>query len=147
VSEENVEVVRRWFDGINAIGRTDPGGVDIEQIDAELWARVDPDAAFHERPDLPDAKVYCGREAGRDFFRKTWDLFAEIRWEPKEIVDGGDVVVVTSKVRAIGRGSDVPVEMDEAAAFWFRDGKIIRAAGFPDKQQALAAAGIGPEAP
>jgi ketosteroid isomerase-like protein len=144
MSKENVELVRRWYDGLNAIGRTEPGGVDLERIDAEIWARVDPDAEIHERPDLPDAKVYRGREAGREFFRKTWDLFAEIRWEPKEIVDFGDVVVVTTRVRAIGRGSDVPVEMDEAAAIWFRDGLIVRVAGFPDKRRALAAAGMDP---
>jgi ketosteroid isomerase-like protein len=139
MSEENVELAREWFERLNAIGRTEPGEVDPEQISPELWALLDPDCEFHERPELPDARVYRGPEEAKKFFRKTWELFAEIRWEPKEFIDLGDVLVVVSRVVGVGRGSDVPVEMNEAAVIWFRDGLIVRIAGFPTKKEALAA--------
>jgi hypothetical protein len=76
------------------------------------------------------------------FWRKTQEVFAEVRWEPLEFTDLGHAVVVVTKVPAIGRGSDVSVEMDETDVFWFQDGLIVRLQGFATKDQALEAAGL-----
>lgn len=95
---------------------------------------------MHERPDLPDAKTYRGRDEPKKFWRKTQELFAELHWEPREFIDLGHAVVVETRLVALGRGSDVRVEADETDVFWFRDGVIVRLQGFASKAEALEAA-------
>jgi len=138
VSRDNVELVRRNYELINSLGRTE-GFVDPEELAPDLWQRFDPKLELHERPDLPDRKVYRGRDAAKEFWRKTQDLFAEIRWEPLEIVDMGHAVVAHTRIVAVGRGSDVPIEADETDVWWFRDGRVVRLAGFPTLAEGLAA--------
>src|SRR2546429_4316538 len=41
VSEKNVELARRWIERLNAVGRTEPGEFDPEQVFGELWERLD----------------------------------------------------------------------------------------------------------
>jgi ketosteroid isomerase-like protein len=48
-------------------------------------------------------------------------------------------VIVVARVIGIGRGSEIPVEMDECDVWWFRDGRIVRIDGFGTKEEALAA--------
>jgi hypothetical protein len=50
------------------------------------------------------------------------------------------VIVVETRLVGVGRGSDVPIEADETDVFWFRDGMLIRLAGFPTSDEALDAA-------
>jgi ketosteroid isomerase-like protein len=146
MSEENVELLRRAYERFNTIGRVDPEEVDLQQVVPDLWARLAPDLELHERPETPDRRVYRGREESKAFWRKTWEIFAEVRWEPRELIDTGDVVIVVTRVVGIGRSSNVPVEMDESDLWWFRDGQIVRIEAFGTKKEALAAAGNGPAA-
>ena len=142
MSQENVELVRRSYEVFNAVGRTGDEFVDPEDVAPKFWARLDPEVELHERPDLPDSKVYRGREASKEFWRKTQQLFAEARWEPRDFSDLGHSVVVDVRVVLIGRGSEVPIEADETDVFWFRDGLIVRIQGFPTRDEALGAAGL-----
>jgi ketosteroid isomerase-like protein len=142
MSQENVEIVRRAYEITNSIGRTGAGFVDPEEVAPEFWARLAPDFELHERSELPDAKVYRGPDEAKEFWRKTQQVFAELRWEPKEFIDLGHAVVVKARVVAVGRGSDVATEMAETNVFWFRDGKIVRLKGFATKAEALEAAGL-----
>jgi ketosteroid isomerase-like protein len=139
VSEENVALVRRNYEVINAIGRTGEEFVDPEELAPDLWASLAPDFELHGRPDVPDAKVYRGREDSKDFWRMLQEVWSELRWEPREFTDLGDVVVVETRMVALGRGSDVPTEADETDVFWFRDGLIARVQGFATKEEALEA--------
>src|SRR3954451_22839668 len=122
MSEENVALVRRAYEVINTIGRTGDEFVDPEELAPALWAHMAPDVEIHGRPDVPDATVYRGREATKDFWRMLQEVWAELRWEPQEFTDLGHAVVVETKIVALGRGSDVPIEGDETDVFWFRDG-------------------------
>jgi ketosteroid isomerase-like protein len=143
MSAANVELVKRSYEVINAIGRTGSEFVDPEELAPDLWTQVAPDFELHERSDLPDAKSYRGRDETKQFWRKTQELFAEIQWEPREFTDLGHAVVVAVRVSALGRGSEVPIEADEANVFWFRDGALARLQAFPTKREALAAAERG----
>lgn len=140
MSRENVEIVRQSYEIAKSIGRTGADFVDPEEVAPAFWARLDPDVELHERSELPDAKVYRGPDEAKEFWRKTQQVFAEIRWEPLEFMDLGDAVVVETRVVALGRGSEVPIEMDETDVFWFRDGMIVRLQGFATKTGALEAA-------
>ena len=125
MSQENVEIVRQSYEIAKSIGRTGADFVDPEEVAPAFWARLDPDVELHERSELPDGRSIGGRTA-KEFWRKTQQVFAEIRWEPLEFMDLGDAVVVETRVVALGRGSEVPIEMDETDVFWFRDGMIVR---------------------
>jgi ketosteroid isomerase-like protein len=137
-----VELVRRTYEVINAIGRTDSQFVDPEELAPDLWARLDPDFELHDRPDIPDARVYRGREVSKEFWQKIQQLFSELRWEPREFIDLDHAVVVETRVMVVGRGSDVRIDADETDVFWFRDGLIVRLQGFPTRDEALEAAGL-----
>ena len=140
VSEENVAIVRRNYEVINSIGRTGDQFVDPEAFAPDLWASLTPDFELHGRPDIPDQQTYRGRQASKDFWRMLQEVWAEIRWEPREFMDLGEVVVVETRIVGVGRGSDLRIEADETDVFWFRDGKISRLQGFPTKEGALEAA-------
>ena len=143
MSSDNVDIVRRNYEVINAIGRTGAEFLDPEEMAPDLWARLAPDFELHERSDLPDAKTYRGRVEAKQFWRKMQELFAELRWEPLEITDLGHAVVVETRLSAVGRGSDVSIEAAETDVFWFRDGQIVRLQGFPTRAEALRAAEHG----
>ncbi len=139
MSEENVELARRLIERLNAVGRTEPGDFDPERAFGELWERIDSEAELRGRRDAPDPVDYRGREGFAEFLRMMTEIFAEIRWEPMEFIDRGDAVVVVAKVVAVGRGSDVPVQMDETDVIWFADGSLVRLAGFATKEEGMAA--------
>jgi ketosteroid isomerase-like protein len=140
VSEENLALVRRNYEAINAIGRTGDEFIDPEEVAPDLWAGLAPDFELHGRPDVPDAKVYRGREASKEFWRMLQEVWAELRWETLDFIDLGHAIVVETRIVAQGRGSDVRIEADETDVFWFREGKIVRLQGFATKEEALEAA-------
>ncbi len=141
MSAENVALIRRVYDLVNSLGRTGHEFIDrIEEEAPDLWARVAPDFEVHARPDVPDATVYRGKEGAKEFFRMLQDVFSELRREPQEFIDLGNAVVVETRITAVGRGSDLPIEADETDVFWFRDREIVRLQAFPTKADALAAA-------
>jgi ketosteroid isomerase-like protein len=142
MSQENVEIVRRAYEVYNEIGRTGPEFVDPEELAPDLWEHLAPDVELYERSELPDAKVYRGRDEIKEYWRKTQEVFAVARWETLEFIDLGPAVAVVTKVTATGRGSEVSVEMDETDVVWFRDGLIVRLQGFATRGQAVEAAGL-----
>ena len=141
MSEENIALVRRMYEVINATDRTGDAFVDPEDVAPDLWVRLAADFEMHGRPDIPDSMVYRGRESAKEFFRMLQEVWAELRWEPLEFTDLGDAIVVEVRISALGRGSEVPIEADETDVFWFRDGELVRLQGFPTKADALEAIG------
>ena len=139
MSEENVAVVRRNYEVVNAIGRTGEEFVDPEEFAPDLWASLAEDFELHGRPDVPDARTYRGRDEAKEFWRMLQEVWSELRWEPLEFTDLGDTVVVETRLMARGRGSDLRIEADETDVFWFRDGQIVRLQGFATKDEALDA--------
>jgi ketosteroid isomerase-like protein len=131
MSEGNVEVVREAW---NAYGER---GIDgYVEYCAEDWVGDDV-------PELPDGASYRGTEGARERERHFREMWADWSWEPVEFRDaGGDIVVAVFVMRARGRGSDVPVEIEGGFVYEVRDGKIARDCAFTSKDQALEAAGL-----
>lgn len=144
MSEENVALTRRLYEAINSIGRTGAEYVDLEKLAPELWGSLALDVELRGRPDVPDQRTYRGREEVKEFWRMLQEVWAELRWEPLEFTDLGDVVVVETRLIGVGRGSDLRIEADETDVFWFRDGEITVLTGFATKEEALEAAGVSP---
>jgi hypothetical protein len=92
MSQENVQIVRRGYEANNLIGRTGHEFLDPEEVAPDFWARLAPDFELHDRQELPDRKIYRGPDEAKEFFRKTQEVFAEIRWEPQEFIDLGHAV-------------------------------------------------------
>src|SRR5436190_11372047 len=98
MSDEDVALVHRMYEVINAIGRTGEEFVDPEELAPDLWARLSPDFEMHGRPDVPDARVYRGREATKEFWPMLQEVWAELRWEPRGFTDLGRAVVVETRI-------------------------------------------------
>lgn len=123
----NVERLQGLFARFNETGELD-------------FSLVDPDVELHDRPDVPDGRVWHGVDGVRAFFAKTAELFDPIRWEPREYIAAGRHVVVRAHVVAYGATSGTPIEMDEPQLWTFRDGLLVRLQGFASLEEAWATA-------
>jgi ketosteroid isomerase-like protein len=129
MSQENVEAVRRQHEHFNRTGE-----VLSEIYDSEAqWmaAREDPDAAIHR-----------GLEAIRGYFAQWVEMFESIDFRAKELIDAGDKVFAWMRFAGTGTTSGVPVEMEQAQVWTFREGKVVRVEEYFDRAKALEAAGL-----
>ena len=105
----------------------------------------DPAIEYRPSSDLmpPDLEMVSH---GHDGFRKLWrywmDAFEDLRWDPAEILDFGDKVLVTTQQRGHGSGSGVAVSEPVSQLFTLRGGLVIRQRDFLDRSKALEAAGV-----
>jgi uncharacterized protein len=131
MSQENVEVVRSWYD---AFSRGDLGAW-LELLDPEItWqaAREDPDTALHR-----------GRDAVRRYAEQWIEAYDGLQLEPQEFIDSkGDQVVVWVHVTGTGHASGIPLDMEQAQVMTVRTGRITRTDEYFDRSEALAAAGL-----
>lgn len=123
----NVERLRALFAHFNETGELD-------------FSAAHPDLELHDRPDVPDGRVWRGIDGVRAFFEKTAESFDPIRWEPREFIDAGGHVIVSAHVVAYGASSGTPIEVDEAQLWTFRDGLLLRLQAFPTIEDAYATA-------
>jgi ketosteroid isomerase-like protein len=70
-------------------------------------------------------------------------MFENWSVELDQVVDAGDDrVVAIYRQTAIGKGSGVPVEMDQGAINELHGGRVIRIRPYPSPAEALEAAGV-----
>jgi ketosteroid isomerase-like protein len=91
-------------------------------------------------PDLD--RVFHGHDGYLRLWRYWLDAFEDIRWDPEEILDLGDRVLVTTQQRGRGSGSGVSVGEAVFQLFTFRRGLVVRQEDFLDRSKALEAAGL-----
>ena len=70
------------------------------------------------------------------------ESFDDLTIEVTELIDAGDNVFSAVVQRGRIRGSDTEVENHSWMVDSFRDGVVVRTAAFPDRAQALEAAGL-----
>jgi ketosteroid isomerase-like protein len=128
MSQENVSATRAAFE-------------DFARRGVEALRPLHADFEFATSPELPDAGVYKGEEALRFMERwaRSWD---EKTVEPQEFVDAGDKVLVMVRERGKIRGSSAEVEGHWWYVCTYRGDVLIRIAAYPDRAQALEAAGL-----
>jgi ketosteroid isomerase-like protein len=82
---------------------------------------------------------------GHDGYLRLWrywlDAFQDIHYDPMEMLDLGDKVLVTARQSGHGSGSGVAVERPVFQLFKFRRGMVISQEDFLDHSEALEAAG------
>lgn len=100
---------------------------------------------YHPSADLlpPDLEpVFYGHEGYLQLWRYWLEAFEDIRWDPEEILDLGEKLLVTTRQRGHGSGSGVAVSHQVFQLFTLRRGLVIRQQDFLDRSQALHAAGL-----
>jgi ketosteroid isomerase-like protein len=92
---------------------------------------------------LPDSDpVYYGHDGFHKFWRQLLEAFADVRLDPEELLDLGDRVLVTTHMSGHGTGSGVSINQQLFQLVTLRRGLIVRQDDFPDRAQALEAAGL-----
>ena len=126
MSEAEVEVVRR------AAAAWVEGGVEA------MLGFVDPEIEWLTRPDLPDSDLYKGHDGVRRLYQRFEEDLEDMYYEPDELIDAGDRVVLVFHWGGRGRGSGIQVEeRGEAWVLRVSGGKIVRVDEYPNRQQAL----------
>jgi ketosteroid isomerase-like protein len=132
MSQENVRVATRLVE------QAAQGGFDA------VWELLDPDLAWETSPNLPDAGVYRGRERVRAFIEEQWDVVwgGMPRVDIERAFDCGDNVLLFTRVRGHGSHTGIPLDVQIAQLVTIQGGKVVRVKVFPDRDEALQAAGL-----
>jgi len=85
---------------------------------------------------------FHGEEGVRRFCQEWFTAFKTMTVEVERFLDAGEQILILTRLKATGTGSDVPVELLGAAIYGFRDNRIARIDFFYDRDQALEAAGL-----
>jgi ketosteroid isomerase-like protein len=134
MSNENAETVRRQYDAYN---RGDLDGV---------LATLHPDVAWEENHPVFGFvgldPLYEGHDGFRRWWKATREMWTTVEAEIDEVTPAGDnALIVGTTMRGVGVGSGVVVEMRLFHLYDFRDGKIARRRIYPERREALEAAG------
>jgi ketosteroid isomerase-like protein len=127
MSQENVEIVRRFYESIHCGDH------------AEALACLAPDVDYRVLQEGP--------ARGPDAVEAMWGRW-ESEWEEggeavaEEFIDAGDQVVATVRESGRGRGSGIEVDARVFKVFTFRSGKVVRMVEFIERVEALEAAGL-----
>ena len=129
MSQENVEVVRRIFDGWSqgdfSVGR------DLMTADFEWQQQAD--------------AVEPGSRRGAAIataFRNLFDVWESYRIVTDRYLDAGDKVVVFAHNRATARGSGMKLDQPFAYVWTVQAGKLARVEIYGNEREALEAAGL-----
>lgn len=124
--------------------------VDIVRLAFETFSQRDLDAALRDldaeavvdwsRSLGPEAGVYRGYEAIRDFWSTFLGVFANVEVTEIELIESGDQVVVPNRIRARGRDG-IEVDARSVAVVRLQGGRIVEWRLYPEHEEALAAAG------
>jgi ketosteroid isomerase-like protein len=130
MSQENVEVVRQWWEAWEA-----------EDLSRGL-ALMDDGLVTRRLAPMPDPGTWQGPEGLLDVAAEWVDTFDEFAMTGEDFTDAGDHVVV--RVEQEGRGSDSRVPV--TATFWFvfgvRNGRVVTLDMYSARAEALAAVGL-----
>src|SRR5262245_8924940 len=124
MSQENVEIVKAWYDAFN--------GEDWDAMVKDAAPRFELDRSRSVGP----WRGIFGLDQIRRFsdeFRETWE---SVRQEPHEFIEAGDLVVVPTTAHFKGRGG---IEL-AASATWvwtIRNGAIERMVMYQKMEDAL----------
>ena len=130
MSQENVEIVRRWIDLFNR--RDIEGVVSLTEPGFEMKSLL---VAI-------ESDVHGYAEFPHGYFEQIDEAYEQFQSLPDDFIDAGDAVLVVTRVAWRGKRSGASGQTPLVAAFWLRDGKVFREETFTDRAEALEAVGI-----
>jgi ketosteroid isomerase-like protein len=129
VSQENVDLVRRIYDGWS---RGDFSvGADLITEDFE-WRQ------FAQAVEPGSRRG----EAIGDSLRNLFEVYENFRVEPEEFIEAVDKVVVVQRARATARQSGIELDQRSASVWTAQDGTLVRHEIYLNRSEALEAAGL-----
>jgi ketosteroid isomerase-like protein len=136
MSEQNVEIVKSLLEAMKRGDNQTPFEYYDSAIewDATRGSEIVPEVAAR----------YRGHDGVRAFWRSWLAAWETVEFDVEGVLDAGDsVVALIGDQHLRGRRSGIAVEFPPyAIIFTMRDGKVIRWAWFPDRAEALEAAGL-----
>jgi ketosteroid isomerase-like protein len=133
MSQENVEVVRRWASVIEG-GDPDAFGRMVDAIFAS-------DAEMIEDPRWPGSATVKGREAIK---ARAHEYFEGVDWRftVEDVLDAGKHVVVLLGGRERGDASGIEIKLEWACLLSFERGEVTSWRWCLDRAEALEAVGL-----
>jgi SnoaL-like protein len=135
MSQENVEIVRRYMEGF---GRQSPESMG-ERMDA-FW---DPEGDYYPVRKFPESRPCHGLEEISRFaaeFRAVWE---RLEYDVRELFPvGDDRVLARARMSAEGGESGPELEGDHYVSAWLRHGRFIRVEDHLTLAGALHALGL-----
>jgi ketosteroid isomerase-like protein len=128
MSQANVEALRRSVEHFVATGEPD-------------WDAMASDIEVHDH-DILDAGEYRGHDGYVRWLQDFSAAWSDFSLVPEEYLDAGDRVVALFRITAVGAGSGVRVERQDAMVCEMRDLKVIRIDYFNNRSDALRAVGL-----
>jgi ketosteroid isomerase-like protein len=125
MSQENVEIVRRVYEGWSR----------GDFSETELF---DPQIEF-EMIDWPHPAKSRGIEAMAETWLATLAAWDDFRAVPDEVIDHGDNVLVLNSISGRGRGSGADVSALTATVWTVEGGRVVRLALYWDTARAREA--------
>jgi len=129
MSQENVDILRRFYEHLNRTGEAD-------------FSVLDPDVVYDLSTAMLDAAVYRGHDGIRTFQSLLRGMWQGMRFEPEEFIPvGEDRVIVAFRMVMVGRDG-IETAAHAASLSTFSEGKITHSKGFQSKADALEAVGL-----
>ena len=121
----------------------------LDRMSACVWRERDMDTAFAELPDdfewvvpgHPDGAVRQGPDAVAEFFRDWIEQWEDPDTDWTLQATRPDTVLALVTTRGRGRASGVPVELEFAQVWTFRNGEPARMVLYADADKGRRAAG------
>ena len=132
MSQENVEIVRRWIDFYNQ--RDTDGLIQLTSPDYEMksvFAGVESGGIFRGYAGFPF-----------EYFSTIDDAYEEFKLDAEDFIDVGAAVLMVANIAWRGRESGAEGRSPLYAVFWLRAGKVFREESFSDRAEAVEAVGL-----
>ena len=130
MSRENVEVVQRLLDAWAA--------GDFEAAREEMH----PDIEWRAPPQTPEDSVHRGHKGVSEAIGRWIGAWENYRYDPREMLDAGEKVLVAGHQSGRGKRSRVEVSSELFQLWTIRDGKAVEMRMFTERDDALNAAGL-----
>jgi hypothetical protein len=118
MSQENLEIVRRWFAPLSG------GSAEVSKLMAELW---DATGDYYPVPKFPEAHPCHSADEVAEFLVRFGEAFVRMEWTIRWLVAAGDDrVLASANLQAEGRGSGMELNGDVYHCFWLRHGRFFR---------------------
>jgi ketosteroid isomerase-like protein len=130
MSQENVEVVHRYYDAWNA------GGLEAVR---DFWTD---DFQWHDAPGMPDSAVYEGPDAVAEHFRELNETLGFMQVKVEAVAPGEDEVFVRLRVHIDAPLGGIGIDGPIYESVQVKRGKLSRIRLYLDESEARHAAGL-----
>jgi ketosteroid isomerase-like protein len=139
MSQENVEIVRRWIDGWVEWFNSRRDAKELAQIYDQYTAAA---VIYQEDPVWPDAGVFRGRKAVLRRFLEYVDLLHIEGVNRGEVIDAGDSVLAEVRIEILGSDAGEAVEFLWGYTVRIEEGRVAHFRAWYDRDEAARAVGL-----